>query len=517
MRKLTVAMILGLAISMMAALPALAQADLTESFTTPDGSLSLSYPSGWMVDEFGGAVFIQQPGADGFSGITIQRISEAEAALGFTPDMSLEDAVAIYEEAASASAAEVGMEVNLSGFTETTFGDYRAFVADVTSVSADFTQLTIIGLMQVDGQLILVGALAETADVLEALRPFVAPIAGSIQLDNTPADTTTAEQPIAAADAGNLTSLGATNLTSFFTEDYDIVFIGDGAQFAVNDGTSVQIIDTATIEIVNTLTTDATPEQSSDVAISPDGTLIAAAFSDVFAGAGGISVWDVASGEIVFDNFDILATNSIAFSADGTQLVAGGQEGTLTIFNTTDGSIANSISLDDASIDEVVYLGGNLVVGSNSTQSSILIINPVDGAIIAAPQQFILVNDIAVDDNGVLFAVALDSFLGVADVQLYLPDGTLFRDINAAPLDSTSVALSPDGTLLATGSSLGVVRVVDTATGESVAVLNLSGVEDESDMMSEVGFRITGISFSPDGRLLVVAGDDTNVRVFGLE
>jgi WD40 repeat protein len=67
------------------------------------------------------------------------------------------------------------------------------------------------------------------------------------------------------------------------------------------------------------------------------------------------------------------------------------------------------------------------------------------------------------------------------------------------------VALSPDGTKIATAGCDGIVKILDA---ESVKVLKkLEGhIKD-----------VFSVAFSPDGKKIVTAGDDTTVRIWTLE
>ena len=63
-----------------------------------------------------------------------------------------------------------------------------------------------------------------------------------------------------------------------------------------------------------------------------------------------------------------------------------------------------------------------------------------------------------------------------------------------------SIAFAPDGKRLATGSSEGIVRLWEVATGQEL--LALKGHTD----------FVSAVAFSPDGQLLVSGSQDGTVR-----
>jgi len=275
-----------------------------------------------------------------------------------------------------------------------------------------------------------------------------------------------------------------------------------------------------------------------DTAVSPDGTIIAAA-SD----SGKVLLWNATArtkiaeldghGETVW---------AVAFSPDGKLLASGGKDGTVRIWNLAKRAqlthmsanvhkiYAVAFSPDGKSLAVAGYDGVSLgnatgrtklhLLAGDTTLANDVAFSPDGRSLVSAGAKGLTlwnpakpdlrgkvldergaVNDAAFSADGKTIAVATHS--GVIRVWDMARKTQIGHDLKGHTGPVAGVAFSPDNKTVASSGDDGTVRLWNPASGTELA--RLSG---------HIG-AVSSVAFSPDGKLLVSAGDvDTTVRLW---
>ena len=281
-------------------------------------------------------------------------------------------------------------------------------------------------------------------------------------------------------------------------------FSPDGAQIALAslevDG--VVVVDSRTAEQVHHVGKGT--DHARDARFSPDGRWLASAHGD-----GLVRVWDAATGELRFTVTGHTAeATSVAWSPDSARLATAGSDGTARVHDLIDGGAretvvvsgrdtANGIAVVDFSPD-----GNRIVTGDMATTAvQVWDVRPTAGGewatVPGVPSAPGSGSPAFLRDGRVLLAT--DAQGGVT---LWDPDSAERRgrlDLGVAAGEPIRVAVSPDGSTLASGHDDGV-RLWDLDTGEQIA-----------DVEATDGSFVIDLAWAPDGEHLAVTHDAMGV------
>jgi serine/threonine protein kinase len=307
--------------------------------------------------------------------------------------------------------------------------------------------------------------------------------------------------------AASKVSASAGTMPGFSGNVNSLAFSPDGKTIAAGCGDrNVHLWSVATGAPVATLSGHT--DKVNAVAYSPDGKLIASGSDDAT-----VRIWNAATGVAVTTISPGIQVSTLAFSADGKTLACPGGTGSLLLSAVGTGAEVGYLEAANEILGQSVAYsrdGAHLAGGCVAQSSVVLFKVPAntEEAVLTEPGSIVSgAGPVAFSPDSKTLATGIspsgtDPYTLTYDVQLFNVATHKSTAALSGHTDSVNtMAFSPDGATLASGSGDKTVRLWNIAAKKMTRVIS-------------VGSAVNSVAFSPDGTLLAVGS--TTARLWSV-
>ncbi|OAG06628.1 putative WD-repeat protein [Paraphaeosphaeria sporulosa] len=242
------------------------------------------------------------------------------------------------------------------------------------------------------------------------------------------------------------------------------------------------------------------------VTFSLDGKLLASVDGET------IKLWNTGTETVLQRHYNWGLVHTMAFSADGKLLIGKLDRKEVVLWDTSTGVLLQRLIGHSNSVSDVVVSPDGALLASASNDRTIKLWDAGTGAVLQTLEGHSrLVNAVAFSPDGRLLASASDD----KTVKLWdIGMRAVWQTFEGHSHAVNTLAFSPDGKLLASASYDQTVKLWDVGTGVVLQTLaDHSGSFTQSNIELRFALCVHIVVFSPNGRLLAIASNDSIIRL----
>lgn len=240
---------------------------------------------------------------------------------------------------------------------------------------------------------------------------------------------------------------------------------------------------------------------------SPDGTKVTVTINDV------VEVWDATTEQVLHllrGHTDHIS--AVAWSPDNTLIATSSYDQTVKLWNANNGTLLHTLLGHNASVSAIAWStdGTRLLSWGFDTRPNLFVWDVASGTLLERHDSGDIVAA-AFSPDGRRLALSASLGIGTIDAQSFEVLSGSPR-VPCCPNTMYSIAWSPDGSTLITGSISGLVTLWDADTAQMLRqfVANPHYAPDSRDVDNLALSWVRDVAFAPDGSIvLAISGDGT--------